>query len=296
LLTFDDGTASLYSDIYPIMAAAGMRGTAYLIGSLTMAGGRATVPQLRTMYAAGWDLGSHTWGHVRLSRQISSYTRVGTTATVVFAEAHGLAETDSITFAGYDSEEYNGERTVLTAPNSTTITFATAGTNPDTTARGWGYAAKDPALVRSQIRNNREWLLANGWARSADHVAYPYGAWDTSIVPIVRDEYDVKTGRTVSSTNGGSFVLGTDSGVGAPHMLPGFGLDQQTAVAALAKVDEAITAQGTIVLFGHSLVASNPGTSDMLTSEFQALIDGLVTRRDAGQIDVVTISEWYDRL
>jgi hypothetical protein len=31
----------------------------------------------------------------------------------------------------------------------------------------------------------------------------------------------------------------------------------------------------------------------MLTSEFQTFITGLASRRDAGQVDVVTITDWY---
>jgi peptidoglycan/xylan/chitin deacetylase (PgdA/CDA1 family) len=298
LLTFDDGAASLYADAYPIMQAAGLRGTAYLIGSriATPTAGSMTLAQAREMYAAGWDMANHTWSHQRLTPYISSYSRVGTTATMVFSSPHGLSNGNSITVAGCDQDEYNGTFTV-TVTNSTTITFAVAGVEPDTTARGYYYVAANAGMVRSELLRNRDWLKAQGWTRSADHLAYPYGGWDLANIAIARDEVGIKTARAVGPSNAAKYLIDTTAGIGAPHVLPGYELGPTTtAAAALALVDTAISEQATLILFGHQLKASSPGVNEMLTSEFQTLINGLVTRRNAGSLDVVTISEWYDRL
>ena len=299
LVQFDDGYASVYTDAFPRMAAAGMRGTLYVRASLANLGGPTlTMPQLQALYAAGWDLGNHSWSHQAETKLISSYTRSATTATMVFVNDHGYtAGVSQITIAGCDQDEYNGTFTVATTPDSKTITFTVAGVEPDTTARGYYYIAADAGMVRSEIRRARDWLLANGWTRAADHVAYPGGARDRASIAILRDEFGVKTGRTVGPNNGGTYESDTTNGLRSPYDLPSYELkNTTTAAATLAEVDSAISTGSSLIMFGHDLVASSPSSIQVLASEFQGIIDGLKSRRDAGQLDVVTISEWFDRL
>jgi hypothetical protein len=302
LLTFDDATASLYAIGFPIMRAAGMRGTVYANGNSTVYGGGfyMTLAQLTEMHAAGWDVGSHTYSHAYMAKMITSYTRVGTTATMVFAEDHGYSAGNEITIAGCDSAEYNGARTVATVPDAKTITFATAGVEADTTARGFPYIAGGVALgkIRSEMRLNRDWLTTHGFIRAREHIAWPYGAWSAEAVGVWRDEFGGKTARTMGATNITRMeVPGTFNGIGAPFFLPGGGLGPSTTAASmLFEVDRAITNQTPTFMLGHGMASSNPASTQMLTSEFQALITGIAARRDAGLIDVVTISEWFDRL
>ncbi len=296
LLTFDDARDTLYSMIFPRMKTAGFRGTVYTNGSFIGAATYSTLAQLKEIQAAGWDIANHTWDHRQLASQIISYTRSSTTATVVFSGNHGLTNGGSITVAGCDEAEYNGVKNPITVVNPTTITFATAGTTADTNARGFPYISGyvDINIVKWELRRNRDWLRENGFTRAIDHFAYPYGAWDPDVFAALQ-ALGGKTARIVGAI-GGSNWLTTFNGLGSPGQVASILEDQQTAATILAQVDAAIAKQGSLIIFGHGLADSNPTSAQMLTSEFQALLDGLVTRRNAGQCDVVTVTEWYDRL
>ncbi len=57
------------------------------------------------------------------SVSVSSLTRVGTVATVTTGSAHGFLVGDSITISGATQTDYNGIKTVITKPSTTTFTF-----------------------------------------------------------------------------------------------------------------------------------------------------------------------------
>jgi hypothetical protein len=67
IITFDDGYDNCYSKAYPIMAANGQRGVAFIITNSISALGRMTMLNLRELYADGWDISNHTKSHPNLT-------------------------------------------------------------------------------------------------------------------------------------------------------------------------------------------------------------------------------------
>ena len=63
VISFDDGLRSVYTTAYPIMAARGLTGTAYVVSGDVGQSENATLAQLKTLYAAGWDVANHTVTH-----------------------------------------------------------------------------------------------------------------------------------------------------------------------------------------------------------------------------------------
>lgn len=73
VIGFDDGRRSVYENGFPIMAAAGVPGTVWMItdtiGSEDYNGQpQLTETQLLELQAAGWEIGSHTTSHIDLSK------------------------------------------------------------------------------------------------------------------------------------------------------------------------------------------------------------------------------------
>jgi peptidoglycan/xylan/chitin deacetylase (PgdA/CDA1 family) len=299
LLTFDDGAASMYSRTLGIMQAAGLRGTMYVVPTfIGDYAGYLTLTQLREMYAAGWDAASHTMNHTHLAA-VGSYTRSGDLATFTLPSnnPHGKTVGSTVTIAGADEAAFNGTFTITGVPNPHTLNFNLALPSGSTTGYGHPYIVghQSQAVREAAIGDARDWLLANGFPRAAKHIAYPYGEWDPAVLTVAAAE-GVITGRHTSNVNG-SYVLGTVNGIGNVALtLPSYSIDQRTAVTVLARVDEAISKNGTIILIGHDVTDGTPGASQTAQAEFQAMVDGIKARRDAGQIDVVTISEWFNRL
>jgi F0F1-type ATP synthase membrane subunit c/vacuolar-type H+-ATPase subunit K len=82
-------------------------------------------------------------------------------------------------------------------------------------------------------------------------------------------------------------------------MYPAYSLSNSTTAAAfLAEVDKAILRGTTLVTFGHNVIAA--GASPANGNEIDAgvlgaILDGLVQRQQAGQLDILTVSQWYAR-
>jgi peptidoglycan/xylan/chitin deacetylase (PgdA/CDA1 family) len=281
------------------MQAAGMRGTMYIVPTLIGdSAASLSLAQLREMYAAGWDAASHTMNHTHLAA-VGAYTRSGDAATFTLASnnPHGKIVGGSVTIAGADEAAFNGTFTITGAPNPYTLNFDLALPSGSTTGYGHPHIVghQSQATREAEIGDARDWLITNGFPRAAKHIAYPYGDWDPDVVAVAAAE-GLQTGRHTSNVNG-SYVLGTVNGIGNVALtLPSYSIDGRTAVTMLARVDEAIAKYGTLILIGHDVVEGVPGGSQTALAEFQAMVDGIKARRDAGLIDVVTISEWFNRL
>ncbi len=62
-LTFDDGAASDYTEVYPVLRELGLRATFFVVPTLVGTPGHVTWAQLREMVANGMEIGSHSLTH-----------------------------------------------------------------------------------------------------------------------------------------------------------------------------------------------------------------------------------------
>ena len=67
VITFDDGDITVIQNAFPIMQQYGFTGVAYLVGNYLNADGYMSTEQIQTLAKNGWQMGSHTQGHVDLS-------------------------------------------------------------------------------------------------------------------------------------------------------------------------------------------------------------------------------------
>ncbi len=126
LLTFDDGSETVYTDALPIMQQYGFTGTAYIVYNFIGAARYMNKIQIRALYEAGWEIGSHSVSHQNLttrpgkqeeeivkSRQrLESYLEVPIRS---FAYPFGAYDSDSlkfVKFAGYTSAMGLGDKSV----------------------------------------------------------------------------------------------------------------------------------------------------------------------------------------
>lgn len=115
ILTFDDGGEGTFTNAQPIMQKYGFTGTAYIVYNYVSIGGYMNVDQIRGLYAAGWEIGSHSISHadltVRSDRQkdeiVDSRVKLQTLLDIpilTFAYPFGAYNSDSVHyahFAGY---------------------------------------------------------------------------------------------------------------------------------------------------------------------------------------------------
>ena len=67
ILTFDDGGEGTFTNALPVMQKYGFTGTAYIVFNYVGISAHMNVDQIRGLYAAGWEIGSHSTSHVDLT-------------------------------------------------------------------------------------------------------------------------------------------------------------------------------------------------------------------------------------
>jgi peptidoglycan/xylan/chitin deacetylase (PgdA/CDA1 family) len=66
ILTFDDGSETVYTTALPIMQKYGFTGTAYIVYNYMWVPNYMDADQVRALHAAGWEIGSHSLSHTDL--------------------------------------------------------------------------------------------------------------------------------------------------------------------------------------------------------------------------------------
>lgn len=69
ILTFDDGSETVYMNALPIMQKYNFTGTAYIVYNYVGIPNYMTPDQIRELYASGWELGSHSLSHTDLTER-----------------------------------------------------------------------------------------------------------------------------------------------------------------------------------------------------------------------------------
>jgi peptidoglycan/xylan/chitin deacetylase (PgdA/CDA1 family) len=67
ILTFDDGSKTTYTTALPIMQRYGFTGTSYIVYYYVGITNHMNVDEIRALYAAGWEIGSHSLSHIDLT-------------------------------------------------------------------------------------------------------------------------------------------------------------------------------------------------------------------------------------
>jgi peptidoglycan/xylan/chitin deacetylase (PgdA/CDA1 family) len=71
VITFDDGHLSVYKNAFPIMQEYGFPGVTYVVANWLKAKDFTGVEELTEMIEAGWEVGSHSFTHVDISKDTS---------------------------------------------------------------------------------------------------------------------------------------------------------------------------------------------------------------------------------
>lgn len=134
-------------------------------------------------------------------------------------------------------------------------------------------------------------LEENGWHRGRKHVAYPTGAFTLDTHPALVRSLGYYTCRSIQTYPQNTQYNPTDLFNFWAH-----GVNSTiSAVNVTDKIDAAVSAGRMFALYVHGLNAVEDATF-WDPAKFKTVIDHIATLRDAGTIDVLTISEWYNRL
>ena len=131
ILTFDDGSETIYTTALPIMQKYGFTGTAYIIYNYMWLPNYMDTDQVRALHAAGWEIGSHGLSHSGLTERpkrqadeiVESRRKLRSQLDVSilsFSYPFGAYNKDSlyyVHYAGYIAAMGLGEETVQSDKN-----------------------------------------------------------------------------------------------------------------------------------------------------------------------------------
>lgn len=315
VMMFDDGQLCIYDNAFKAagrMKDLGIPGTFYqpvnFIGQRPGPGGvdYMDAAQLDEVYAAGWDIGNQNDDDWKMAAVINSMTISGADPTLVTAVVAmqgwgSLAAGQQVTIYGANPPELNGEKTLLSATYNTglwTITFNVAlgysiAASPDTANTGYATLMVDPDTwnVENAQRylNGRNYIAAR-WPRAANHYAVSGGVHNSAVEDMLvangclsnrsTQNYDIRFP--------GCHFPRTD--FGPIYRMPAVSLDGKSAAQALAHVDAAIVSGQTIMIYTHGI-----SSTYFTDANFATFIAGVAARRDAGNLECLSLSQWWSK-
>ncbi|TSA57372.1 hypothetical protein D4R42_01735 [bacterium] len=165
---------------------------------------------------------------------------------------------------------------------------------------GWdisnhGYNHRDlsrlsPEDLEYEVNAAHDWLVANGFVRSAHLFAYPYGSYNDPVIDVVRESHSL--GRTIVSDTYQPHLSNFDYDI--QYKLKTFVVMNTTLVQAIKnRIDSAILQNGLVILTFHQIVDENAiYETQYLTSQFKEVSDYLKSKE--ADIDVITLSKLYE--
>ena len=142
-----------------------------------------------------------------------------------------------------------------------------------------GYSTLSLTNLRAELANLRAWLVSNNY-RGRDHIAYPQGNYNSTIL----DE----TRKVFASARCTSFVLHETQRVAdAMRLRSRAWVATDTVAAFQAEIDAAYANGSWLILTFHFAVASGATGNDILTANLVSIIDYLAAKG----IPVRTVSE-----
>lgn len=151
------------------------------------------------------------------------------------------------------------------------------------------------AQLKSEYLDNQKWLLSKGWIRGAYHACYPSGSYNDRLISILKS-IGVKTGRVTE------YGI-TPTPVFNIYKLKTVFISRDTDVKAIYDQIDKATATGSTIIFMLHRVEKDPVYTDeseynplaVSTEKFSQIVDYVSNEANAGKLNVVTISQWYNQ-
>ncbi len=146
--------------------------------------------------------------------------------------------------------------------------------------------------METDIDDGYDWLMANGFGNTAKFFAYPYGLHNNNVITKLKERHVLARGGLYA----GHFDIFNFNDL--QYRLGCVAVENDVAVATIqSKIDETIQSGNLLILMLHDIVDENAdAASKYLTADFQIISDYLKTKQDAGLLEVITFSDYYNAL
>lgn len=255
------------------------------------------------------NIGGEDWNNTMIMFRLALYPIIGDGTNVTIDNfRYNVSERAKIIFTFDDGTvgDLVAEK-ILTANNQRAVSFVTISWLNHTNFMtlddlkklqnaGWDISshtishpnltAMDDNNMTVELNNSYDWLVNNGFQKSAGFIAYPFGYYNDNVIAKTKQRYIF-----------GRYVMG---GIQS-HLTPELGNDlyklktvearNNTPVQLVkSQIDSTIDQEQLIILLFHRIVSNNPTKYEYLESDFKQISDYVKSR--GSDIDVITFSDY----
>lgn len=150
------------------------------------------------------------------------------------------------------------------------------------------------AEMEKEIDESYNWLVENGFGETAGFFAYPFGKYNEDILKKVSEKH-----KLAHSVIDGFYQphIQIDKNSDIQYLLKVKNITNKTTLSNIKqRIDTAIEQNGLLILLFHNIVEDGAEETDFLPSKLQQISDYLKQKQDAGQLEVITLSQYYQLL
>lgn len=294
VLTFDDNYLSHYATVFPLMQNLGLKGTLYIPPGFVGSGNNhATLLQLQEMYAAGWDMGVDI-------QNDQPYTPGGGYANdaASTSDMHAIYDylvANNMPRAKNHLAYPNGtwSESLVAAMDTAGIIFSARTKEPQSVFDRFGIgdiAKTTPAMAIggattvAAVTAQVDLIIARGatqffYAHDINEASYTASTTSGSNIITVTS---IESGKIMAAQN----IIGT--GIPASTNISNYLMG--TGGTGIYHISQNATATNTGVA-----MSGTPSAIGQTTTKFSQMLAYLVAKRDAGLLDILTVSQWWAR-
>lgn len=145
--------------------------------------------------------------------------------------------------------------------------------------------------MEREIDESYNWLVENGFGNTACFFAYPFGKYNEDILKKVGEKH-----KLAHSIIDGFYQphIQIDKNSDIQYLLKVKNITNETTASNLKeRIDMAIEQNGLLILLFHNLAEEANKATDFPISKFQQISDYLKQKQNAGQLEVITLSQYY---
>ena len=155
--------------------------------------------------------------------------------------------------------------------------------------------------VNSELINSKNWLNNSGFTRASRFFAYPYGEYDYNTIEALENNGYLAARTVINDPSHPHFTLTSPSRYELPTLMiygaPGYGHSATTPSYIENEINNTIATNGLLIITFHYITDECCTPDDYPewynTSDFKSVSDFLKSKEDAGQLNVVTLSEYF---
>jgi peptidoglycan/xylan/chitin deacetylase (PgdA/CDA1 family) len=258
------------------------------------------------------NIGNENWNNVMNRVSLRVYPVVGKNVNVTFDDlTYNVTGQRAKLMIGFDDgriSTYSSAFPILNRNNQSGISFVITSyvgspgimnlTNLRTLqSAGWDISSHtvdhvdltqaNDSILTYELNNSYDWLVNNGFQKTAGFIAYPYGTFNDAVLAKVEKRY--LFGRSIAPQSVQQHFSADDNAI--QYIQRTIDITNTTSVQSIKNnINDTINSRLLSILVFHNIVDSNPSIYDYLSTDLQNVSNYIKSR--SSDIDVITYDNY----